>query len=173
MIQIRLYEETDRNEVITLVLECQNDGTRPAVSVEDQPELLNIPKAYFSKGGCFWVAEDNGKIIGSIGLMNCGNGTGILKKFFVNQNYRGRPWNLGRKLYAELLSFAQKHDYRELLLDTPKNTERAHKFYEKAGFVKISEKDLPVKFDHPYKECDFFKLIPLHTADKSAVCINK
>lgn len=158
MIKIRLFEEADRDEIIALVLSCQNDGTRPAVSVDDQPELLCIREKYFSDGGCFWVATDHGHIIGSIGLMNCGNGIGVLKKFFVNQAYRGEPYHLGRQLYAELLTFAKQHAFQALLLDTPKNTERAHKFYEKAGFVKIFEKDLPVHFDHPYKDCDFFQL---------------
>ena len=46
--------------------------------------------------------------------------------------------NLGRKLFAELLDFAYEHKFKELVLDTPKNTERAHKFYEKAGFNKVS-----------------------------------
>lgn len=158
MIQIRLYEETDRDQVIALVLRCQNDGTRPAVTVYDQPELLCIREKYFSEGGCFWVATDHGNIVGSIGLMHCSHGIGVLKKFFVKQDYRGKTFYLGRKLYAELLSFAKQHGFQELFLDTPKNTERAHKFYEKAGFVKIREKDLPVQFDHPYRDCDFFHL---------------
>lgn len=46
----------------------------------------------------------------------------------------------------------------ELILDTPQNTHRAHKFYEKAGLVKISGEDLPVQYDYPYKDCDFFLL---------------
>ena len=79
MIQIRLYEETDRDQVIALVLRCQNDGTRPAVTVYDQPELLCIREKYFSEGGCFWVATDHGNIVGSIGLMHCSHGIGVLR----------------------------------------------------------------------------------------------
>lgn len=40
MPQIQVYTEADRDEVIALVLHCQNDGTRPFVSVENQPDLL-------------------------------------------------------------------------------------------------------------------------------------
>lgn len=35
------------------------------------------------------MAKDNGKLVGSIGLMNYGDGIGILKKFFVYEEYRG------------------------------------------------------------------------------------
>nr|WP_296075384.1 hypothetical protein [uncultured Ruminococcus sp.] len=44
------------------------------------------------------------------------------------------------------------------MLDTPYNTTRAHKFYEKAGFKKVTEDELPIKFSHSYKDCDFFIL---------------
>ena len=42
MIEIGTYSACDKDEVIALVLHCQNDGTRPLVSIEDQPELLRI-----------------------------------------------------------------------------------------------------------------------------------
>ena len=35
--KIQTYVEADREEVISLVLHCQNDGTRPFVSVDNQP----------------------------------------------------------------------------------------------------------------------------------------
>lgn len=79
MIEIGTYSAYDRDEVIALVLHCQNDGTRPLVSVEDQPELLRIKEEYIDGGGNFWVAKENGKVAGTIGLMNKGNGLCILK----------------------------------------------------------------------------------------------
>ena len=165
MIEIKLYEETDKEEVIKLVLQCQNDGTRPIVRVDDQPELLCIREKYLESGGCFWVAKDNGNVIGSIGLMNCRNGIGVMKKFFLYPEYRGEPYHLGLKLYAELLLFAKKNHIKKLVLDTPKNTIRAHTFYDRAGFKKIRREDLPVQYDYPYKECDFFLLNIINEAD--------
>ncbi|MCD7780624.1 MAG: hypothetical protein LUH05_08135 [Candidatus Gastranaerophilales bacterium] len=43
-------------------------------------------------------------------------------------------------------------------MDTPKNTKRAHKFYEYAGFKKVEYKNYPVKYNLPYpvENCDFF-----------------
>lgn len=156
--EIKEYTPSDRDEIIALVLHCQNDGTRPLVTVDDQPELLSITEKYMDSGGNFWVAKENGKLAGSIGLMNYGNGLGILKKFFVYEAYRGAPHYLGRQLYAALMDFAQRHHFKTLILDTPKNTERAHKFYEKAGFRKIEKEELPVTYDYPYTNSDFFCL---------------
>ena len=158
MIEIRTYSDEDREEVIRLVLHCQNDGTRPSVSVDDQPELRRIPEKYMDGGGNFWVAKDNGKTAGSIGLMKCGDGTAVLKKFFVYEPYRGAPCHLGRQLYGTLLDYARTHGVKQLILDTPKNTDRAHKFYERAGFTKIERADVPVVYDFPYEDSDFFRL---------------
>lgn len=106
--EIQTYIEADRDEIIALVLHCQNDGTRPLVSIDDQPELLHIQEKYLDNGGNFWVAKEQGKVAGSIGLMMCGNGLAILKKFFVYESYRGEPYHLGRKLYGILLDFAKR-----------------------------------------------------------------
>lgn len=158
MLTVCLYEDIDKEDVLTLVLHCQNDGSRPVVGIDDQPDLMDIKKYYFSSGGRFWLAKDDKKLVGSIGLMNYGNGIGVLKKFFVYEEYQGRPNHLGQKLYKVLIEFAQNNNYKTLLLDTPQNTDRAHKFYHKAGWTKVSQENLPFQFDHPYQDSDFFLL---------------
>ena len=158
MIEIRTFTENDTNEIIQLVLHCQNDGTRPMVTVEDQPELLHIKETYLDGGGNFWVAVKQERVVGSIGLMDCGGGLGLIKKFFVYEEYRGEPVHLGRRLYDVLVEFARQRHIKSLLLDTPKNTGRAHRFYEKAGFQKIGEDQLPLVYDHPYEDSDFYIL---------------
>ena len=43
-------------DVIDLVLHFQNDGTRPRIAVEDQPDYLSIEESYINAGGDFWIA---------------------------------------------------------------------------------------------------------------------
>lgn len=159
MITIDQFKDKYTQDVINLVLHFQNDGTRPVVSVKDQPDLLDIVGEYIDKGGNFWIARDGEKLIGSIGIMPYSAEIAILKKFFVYEDYQGKPYHIGRTLYNELLAYAKEKSYKIILLDTPYNTDRAHKFYEKAGFQKIKEEDLPVRFSHPYKDCDFFIML--------------
>lgn len=68
--------------------------------------------------------------------MPCNKEIAVLKKFFVYEEYQGEPCHLGQKLYAELLSFAKEKGFTTILLDTPYNTVRAHKFYEKRDLRK-------------------------------------
>ncbi len=96
MITITPFEEFYTQDVIDLVLHFQNDGTRPVVTVADQPDLLHITDAYFRIGGSFWIARDGEKLAGTIGIMPCENGVAVLKKFFVYEKYQGEPVHLGR-----------------------------------------------------------------------------
>lgn len=159
MLSIQSFQKEYQREVIDLVLRLQNDGTRPPVDVSDQPDLLTIPETYQRSGGGFWVALDDGRVVGSIGLIPCQGRAGLLKKFFVQPSYQGAPHHLGQRLYAQLLSFARARGLQALFLDTPKNTARAHRFYEKAGFEQIDERALPFVSSRPYQDSDFFRLI--------------
>lgn len=70
MIKISKFRDEYTNDVIDLVLHFQNDGTRPPVSVNDQPDLLYITEKYINAGGYFGIATDNGKLgTGTIGVM--------------------------------------------------------------------------------------------------------
>ena len=158
MIIISQFEEKYMQDAIDIALHFQNDGTRPLVSVDDQPDLLNIVDEYINKGGNFWIAKNDETLIGTIGIMPYSTEIAVLKKFFVYEDYQGKPNHVGRKLYEVLLNFVKEKGYIIILLDTPHNTIRAHKFYEKAGFRQVKEDDLPIKFSHPYKDCDFFLL---------------
>lgn len=159
-IEICKFTPEYTDDVIDLVLHFQNDGTRPLVSVEDQPDLMTIDDSYINAGGFFWIAREKGtgKLVGSIGLMPYTDKIAVLKKFFVYEPYQGKPYHIGQRLYKTLLEFARERDVKTILLDTPRNTTRAHKFYEKAGFRPVDEGELPVRFSHPYSDCDFFLL---------------
>lgn len=159
-IEISKFTPDYTHDVIDLVLHFQNDGTRPHVSVKDQPDLLSIEESYINAGGYFWIAREreSGKLVGSIGLKPYTSEIAVLKKFFVREPYQGAPYHLGQRLYNELIDFARKRNFRTILLDTPRNTTRAHKFYERAGFKLVTEEELPVKYSHPYTDCDFFLL---------------
>lgn len=158
MITVTQFDEIFTQEVINIVLHFQNDGTRPTVTVDDQPDLLNIKTNYIKTGGNFWIAKEDNKLIGTIGLLPYNNEIAILKKFFVYENYQGKPYHIGRKLYENLLNFALDKGYKLIILDTPHNTTRAHDFYTKAGFKMVNQIDLPIQYSHPYSDCDYFIL---------------
>ena len=97
MITITPFEEFYTQDVIDLVLHFQNDGTRPIVTVEDQPDLLHITDAYFRIGGSFWIARDGEKLAGTIGIMPCGNGVARASRYIWDGSFMRYCCNLQKR----------------------------------------------------------------------------
>jgi len=150
------YTDFFRDQVITLILHIQNDEARINLSLEKQPDLLDIKANYLDSGGCFWIAVEDNEVIGTIALMNMGGGHGLLKKFFVRENHRGK--GVGLALYGELKRFAETHGFRDIMLDTPTVAKRSHSFYERAGFVRIDKTQAPFEYEYPHKESYLYLL---------------
>ena len=79
--QIKTYSEKYRNEVISLILDIQNNEAKIGLPLSEQPDLLDINRRYRQNGGDFWIALSNGEIIGTIGLMMKERHCAVLKKF--------------------------------------------------------------------------------------------
>ncbi|MCM1088674.1 MAG: GNAT family N-acetyltransferase [Muribaculaceae bacterium] len=146
--EITQYQDSDKEQVIQLILDIQNQEAGINLSLQEQPDLNDIQAYYMEKGGYFWTAHnENWEVIGTIGLMKREKGLGILKKFFVRKDYRSQK--VGLQLYLSLLAFCQEHAFKALLLDTPAVATASHRFYEKNGFVRIPKDELPIPYEFP------------------------
>lgn len=143
---IKVYSEDYRDDVIDLILAIQREEFSIPIRKEDQPDLCNIPGFYQSGGGNFWLAFYNGQVVGTIALINIGNNQGALRKMFVKADYRGRLHNTARLLLSELMLWARENDIHEIYLGTTEKFLAAHRFYEKNGFIQITNELLPDAF---------------------------
>ncbi|MDP1723930.1 MAG: GNAT family N-acetyltransferase [Alphaproteobacteria bacterium] len=111
---------------------------------------------YYNNSYNFWYAVDNnGIIIGSIGLKKIDNHRGEIKKFFVEQQYRKK--GVAQKLMATLVKAAHKHHFDELYLGTVDTLQAAQSFYKKYGFSQITAQQLPLGFNICPVDTVFFK----------------
>lgn len=150
--EIRDFEERFHDEVIALVLGIQNDEYDLGLTLAEQPDLEDI-QATFAGGG-FWIALEEGRVVGCIGLQRKGPNEGALKKFFVDGSLRGK--HLGLSLYERLEAFCRNEGVTTIVLDTPSVATRSHLFYEKAGFERISADKLPFPYEFPDRDSMLF-----------------
>lgn len=148
--EIKTYCEKYDAEIVALILDIQNNEAKIDLSLQEQPDQLDIRRNYQQGGGEFWVALSDGKVSGTIGLMLKERHCAILKKFFVKKEYRSQK--VGLALYRELLSFAERAGVRFIILDTPSVAHASHRFYEKTGFRRIGIDELPVLYAYPDRE---------------------
>ena len=154
--KIETYSGKFDDEIIALILSIQNDEAKIGLSIQEQPDLLDIHRCYQQSGGEFWIALSDDRVIGTIGLMLKENHCAILKKFFVERAFRSQK--VGLSLYNELLKYAVGKGVRYIILDTPAVAHASHKFYEKAGFCRICTEELPVPYSYPDRDSILYLL---------------
>lgn len=150
--EIITYQEQYKQQIIDLILHIQNDEAGICLSLEEQPDLLDIPTYYEKDGGAFWLAVEDGAVIGTLALMNMGNSNGVLKKGFVSKPFRKA--GILTALYQTLLAYAEKNQIRQLLFDSPSVATDCHRFFERAGYRRIDKSQQP--FDYVYPDRDSY-----------------
>jgi len=152
-------------EVVALIVSIQRDEFGIDIGAEQQPDLGSIPSFYQTDSGNFWVAVVEGRVVGTISLLDLGGGLAALRKMFVHRSFRGRAHAVAPALLATLLAWAEGHGITDIHLGTTPVFHAAHRFYEKHGFREIPKGDLPAAF--PIMEVDT-KFYHLRVADSQA-----
>jgi len=94
----------------------------------------------------YWVAINNGKIVGTVGVLVVKNDVGILKKMMLKREFRGKEFGISKKLLETVIDWCKKNSVSKLYLGTMSQFKAAQSFYKKNGFKQISENELPHNF---------------------------
>jgi len=84
-----------------------------------------------------WIAEIDGQIVGSIGVVGHSDSEAQLRWFLVHPACRGR--GLGRRLLSEALTFCRERGLKSVFLWTVSELKVAAHLYHAAGFRKTEE----------------------------------
>ncbi|MEO5984448.1 MAG: GNAT family N-acetyltransferase [Ferruginibacter sp.] len=158
MIKIEQYNNAYKQQVIDLVLNIQQNEFNIPVTIEDQPDLLDIPAIYGKGNGGFWIAVKNNILLGTIGLLDIGQNKYALRKMFVKKEFRGKEHLIALQLLGEVIQRCKNRKGETIYLGTIGKLKAARKFYEKNGFHKISPGKLPDFFPRVHVDTIFFEL---------------
>ncbi len=133
-------------QVLSLISGIQQNEFAIPITLKDQPDLENIPDFYQKANGNFWVAIVDNSVVGTIALLDIGNGFAALRKMFVHTDFRGSKYGIAPALLSALLKWAAEKNLHEIFLGTTEKFLAAHRFYEKNGFKEINKALLPPAF---------------------------
>lgn len=139
------YNDNYKGEVCTFINESMHKFIgRP---YKKRLDVSNIDEYYIKNNGCFWLAIDikTKRVIGTIALENRGNKFGILKRFYVNEDYQNS--GVGSKLYETFYNYVKTMtDINKIYLVCGNVLKKAHHFYESKGFIQQNSLDIDMHF---------------------------
>ncbi len=93
-----------------------------------------------SRGGEFWVLDRDGELVGTVGVVLCGDDSAELKSLYVHPSIRNLGW--GAKLTTLVMDFARQAGKRHIFLWSDTRFPDAHRLYRRLGFAQKGERDL-------------------------------
>jgi N-acetylglutamate synthase-like GNAT family acetyltransferase len=152
------HHDALRSDVNSLIIGIQAGEFSIPITLDEQPDLFDIDGFYRNGKGDFWVATEEGKVIGTVALRDIGNAQGALRKMFVHPDYRGSQHGVARALLNRLLEESRNRGFREIFLGTTEKFRAAHRFYEKNGFELIAPEELPPAFPRMIQDTKYYRL---------------
>lgn len=157
MIQIIPFSSQHVEGVGALIVGIQRDEFQIPITLQDQPDLQDIPNFYQRGAGNFWVAISEGEVVGTVALLDLGNHQGALRKMFVHARYRGPAHGVSARLLETLLEWSRARGVKEVYLGTTEKFRAAHRFYERNGFQQIADNELPPSFPKMVVDTRFYR----------------
>lgn len=157
-ISIKPLTNNRSKDIIDLVLPIQQLEFGVSITLEDQPDLLDIEDFYTLKGGNFWGASVAEELCGTIGLLRFNENSGAIRKMFVKKEFRGKEYGIASLLLENLLHYCKENGIENIYLGTVDILKAAIRFYEKKGFTQLDKKDLPPDFPIMSSDNVFYSL---------------
>jgi putative acetyltransferase len=138
---IRPIEESDNKLIEDIIRNTFREFKldKPGTVFSD-PTTSNLYRLFKAPGSKYWVAEEDGKLLGGCG-MHPTNGLPVnfaeLVKFYVSPASRGK--GIGKKLLAKSFISAIALGYEYLYLESFPEMDAAIGLYEKAGFNHVDK----------------------------------
>jgi GNAT superfamily N-acetyltransferase len=152
---IEPWADDDHHGVIELIVPIQRLEFGLSITLEDQPDLLDVPAFYRRPGGEFWVARWGREVVGTVAVLYLDERTLVLRKMFVSPDQRGA--GLAATLLDTVVSWAKRRGFQSLVLGTTTEMQGAHRFYARQGFQQVNETDLPAGFPRMAIDSVFFE----------------
>lgn len=151
MVTIRYIMDSPKSEYVTVRTQKPGDAAyiayRHCVLYEKEYGLGGTFEQYVLDSfvkylerrseGEIWVAECNGQIVGTIGIVGIDKSTAQLRWFLIEPEFRGT--GLGRQLMAVALDYCRQKKFSRVFLWTMQGLEVAYHLYSSYGFIPVEQ----------------------------------
>jgi GNAT superfamily N-acetyltransferase len=146
MIEYSILTESE----IASLLELYKQLHSPNEITTDEIASKNVWKEIKKYNIKYYIAKDNGKIIGSCyiciihNLTRGGRSIGFIENVITDKEYRRR--GIGKRLVEKAVEYAKEQNCYKVILQSGSKRTDAHKFYESTGFDGEAKKAFEIRF---------------------------
>jgi len=138
--QIRKVTKEDVPKVIKLITTVLHQEFGKEAKAYPQLDLYNIEHAYGGPRDAFFVAEKEGHIVGTAAIKEDDKNTALLRRVFVDPQYRGKGY--GKSLINKAIEFCKKQGYRNIFFRGTNRMDTALNLCKKVGFIEKERIDV-------------------------------
>ena len=132
---LRHGQDSDASSFITLIDACWSQYPGIVLDVDSEmPELRALATHYMDKGGALWSTEAGGQIVGMVATIPHDMTTWEICRVYTHPSTHGS--GLGQRLLSTAETHAREAGAKRLVLWSDTRFARAHRFYEKHGYVR-------------------------------------
>lgn len=133
---IRPARDDDGPSLIAIIQQAFAQYEGCIFAIEEMPDLNSFATSTASRGGSAWVAELDAQVVGCVAVEPSANGF-ELHRLYVQPGHWGSP--IGHALMATVEAAVQARGGTTIELWSDVKFERAHRFYERRGYVRNGE----------------------------------
>lgn len=137
--EIRPYEPADHAPVCQLIVEVLAEFGFTSNMGGLEQDLSELAARYGSTRAGFWVAVQDGAVVGTVAIRPKDDATCELKRLYLRPGLRGS--GVGQLLYEHAEKFARAAGYARIWLDSSRRFANAHRLYARNGFTLLAELD--------------------------------
>lgn len=156
-LQLREATKADQAAVVDLIDRVYREYGEKICLEDADSDLLDLEGNYLRKGGCFVVLEGPQGIVGSHAVLPIDLDTGLctFRRLYLVPELRGS--GTGVELMTWAIDWAKQAGLRRVEFWSDTRFERAHRFFERLGFIKNGRVREMDDGHDPYREFFFYR----------------
>jgi len=145
--EVRKYRPEDSLGVKELILAILKKEYPFDQGAYKDTDINDISGTYSGRSSAFFVIEEDNRIVGTVGIKKDSKESALLRRLFVDENYRKRGF--GTVLLDQAIEFCKSQDYKEMIFRATDRMRQAMKLCKKKGFKE--QDDLEVSGFHIHR----------------------
>ena len=137
---LRLFQKEDAEGVRNLILNILSNEYPFDKSAYSDSDLYKISETYGGKGDAFFVIEDGGEIVGTVGVKGESSSEALLRRFFVDLKHRKKGYGSG--LLDKAIDFCKDKGYKKIYFRCTDRMSAAMHLCLKRGFKETEKLEI-------------------------------